>query len=265
MKINILEMIQREVGNNKSIALLMLTNIDGSTPRKEGSMMIVLEDGSTHDTIGGGKLELVSIHKAKECLKKGISKKYIFDLNDEEGSLGMQCGGQAEVFIKVFKPDNKLLIVGGGHIALELNKLGKLLDFHTVIFEDREEYCNNERFPDADELILGNIEDKLKEYPIAKDCYIVIITRGHAYDEVALKAVLNRDTAYIGMIGSKNKTKYVMDNMINEGFEKEILENVYAPIGLNIGGNEPNEIALSIISEIAVVKNGGSLKHMKDI
>lgn len=265
MRLDILEIIQNEINENRRVALLMLTNIEGSTPRKEGSMMIVLEDGSTHDTIGGGKLELVSIHKAKECLKKGTSKKYIFELNDDEGSLGMQCGGQAEVFIKVFKPDNKLLIVGGGHIALELNKLGKLLDFHTVIFEDREEYCNKERFPNADELILGNIEDKLKEYEIAKDCYIVIITRGHTYDEVALKTVLNRDAAYIGMIGSKNKTKYVMDNLIKDGFEKDILDSVYAPIGLNIGGSEPNEIALSIMSEISLVKNGGSLKHMKEL
>lgn len=265
MNINSLDIIKKEVEKNKKVALIMVTNIEGSTPREEGSMMVVLEDGSTHDTIGGGKLEFESVNKAIECIRKGISKKYVFELNDKEGSLGMKCGGQAEIFIKVFKPKSKLLIVGGGHIALELFKFGKLLDFHIAVFEDREEYLNNERFPDANELILGDIEKNLKEYPISNDCYIVIITRGHSYDEIALRTVLNRDAAYIGMIGSKNKTKYVMNNLINDGFDKEILDSVYAPIGLNLGGSEPNEIALSIISEIVLIRNNGKLKHMKEL
>lgn len=264
MNIDVLKIIQDEIESNRKVALLTLTGIEGSTPRNEGSMMVVLENGNTYETIGGGKLELVSIAKAKECLKKGTSKKYTFDLTDNEGSLGMQCGGQAEVFIKVFKPDNKLLIVGGGHIALQLYKLGKLMNFQTLIFEDREEYCNHERFPDADELIMGDIEEKLKDYPISSDCYVVIITRGHKYDEIALKTVLNRGASYIGMIGSRHKTRYVMNNLRKEGIKEAVLDSVYAPIGLRLGGEEPTEIALSIMSEIMLVKNKGSLKHMRD-
>lgn len=264
MELEILNAIKSEVNKNKRAALVMITNIEGSTPRHEGSMMVVYENGNITGTIGGGKLELVCIHKAKEYLRTGESKKDVFELTDEEGSLHMQCGGQAEIFFKIFKPDNKLLIVGGGHIALQLYELANTLKFETIIFEDREEYCNKDRFPNANELILGDIEESLANYPIDNNCYVVIITRGHNHDEVALKTVLNRNAAYIGMIGSRNKTKYVMDNLKKDGFDEKTLNEVYAPIGLKLGGETPEDIALSIISEIVLIKNGGSLKHMKE-
>lgn len=261
----VLEKVLEEIRLNKKTALATITNIKGSTPRKEGAMMMVMEDGTTFGTIGGGKLELVVTKWAKKCMEEGQTKTFNFKLTDEEGSLHMQCGGEADVFIKVFNPYNKLLIVGGGHIALKLYKLGKMLNFYTVVIEDREEFCNTDRFPEADELKFGNIEEILSEYPIDGNTYIVIVTRGHKHDETALKTVIDSKAKYIGMIGSSNKTKYVMDNLQREGISQEKFDKVYAPIGINLGGEAPEEIAFSIMSEILLVKNKGSLDHMKEI
>lgn len=265
MEYKILNEISDEIKLNKRVALATITRVEGSTPRKEGSMMGIKEDGTIFGTIGGGTLELVVMESAKNCIVNGESKNFNFKLTDDEGSLHMQCGGEADVFIKVFNPVDKLVIIGGGHIGLELYELAKMLEFYTIIVEDREEFCNINRFPNADELKLGEIQEALQEYSIDDSTYVVIVTRGHRHDEIALKSVIDSNAKYIGVIGSKNKTKYIMDNLKNEGIYQEKLDEIYAPIGLNLGGQTPKEIAFSIMSEILVVKNNGTLNHLKDI
>ena len=265
MEYKILNEISDEIKLNKRVALATITRVEGSTPRKEGSMMGIKEDGTIFGTIGGGTLELVVMEKAKKCIINGESKNFNFKLTDDEGSLHMQCGGEADVFIKVFNPVDKLVIIGGGHIGLELYELAKMLEFYTIIVEDREEFCNINRFPNADELKLGEIQEVLQEYSIDDSTYVVIVTRGHRHDEIALKSVIDSNAKYIGVIGSKNKTKYIMDNLKNEKVSQEKLDEIYAPIGLDLGGQTPKEIAFSIMSEILVVKNNGTLNHLKDI
>lgn len=265
MEYKVLDTISGEIKQNKKVALVTITKVEGSSPRKEGSMMGVKEDGTIFGTIGGGKLELVATQWAKKCMVNKSDRSFNFKLNDEVGSLHMQCGGEVDVFIKVFNPLHKLVIVGGGHVSLKLYELGNHLGFYSVIIEDREEFCNKERFPKADELKVGNIEEILSEYSLNDNCYVVIVTRGHKYDEIALKAVIESEAKYIGMIGSKNKTKYVRDNLIKAGISDELISRVYAPIGINLGGETPEEIAFSIMAEIQLVKNQGSLEHLKDI
>lgn len=264
MEYKVLEMISKEVKNNKRAAMVVITNSSDSTPRGRGSIMAVFEDESTYGTIGGGNLEYLAIKHAKECIRTGEDRTLDFDLSDG-GNTGMQCGGKASVFIKVFKPKHKLIIAGGGHIALNLEKLGNMLGFSVAIFDDREEFCNRERFPYADELIVGDIALKLKEYPIDKNCFVVIVTHGHKDDQDALREVINKDAQYVGMIGSSKKNKHIMNNLLNEGISKELLDKVYAPIGIDLGGETPECIAFSIMCEILAVKNSGSLRHMKEI
>ncbi|SET46924.1 xanthine dehydrogenase accessory factor [Natronincola peptidivorans] len=264
MEYKLLDVLREEVKENRKAALVTVTKAMGSTPRKTGSMMVVFQNGRTYGTIGGGKFEIAAIHAAVKSLEEGKSGSFHFQLNDEVGSLQMQCGGEADVFIKVFVPNHKLMLVGGGHIALSLYELGKKLGFFTVVFEDREEYANKARFPDVDEIQLGNIEEKLQNYPIDETCYIVIVTRGHQADESALKSVIHSNAAYIGMIGSKNKTAYILDNLRKEGIPQDTIDKLYAPIGLGLGGETPEEIALSILAEILLVKNNGRFIHMKD-
>lgn len=264
MEEKILKEIYESLRRGEKVSLATITDIKGSTPRKKGALMAVWEDGKILGSVGGGSLEHDVIEKAVNCIEKEEDEEFEFQLNDE-GDLHMQCGGEAKVYIKIFKPQPKLLIVGAGHIGVELFKLGKILDFYTVIFDDREEFANEKRFKGADEIIVGNIGEDIVKYPINQNTYIVIITRGHKCDEDALKGVANTEAAYIGMIGSKKKTEHVMKNLMNQGIAREVLQNVYAPIGLNISSGEPNEIAFGIMSEILLIKNKGSLKHMKDI
>lgn len=261
----ILGEIVKQINQGKRVALTMVTRSWGSSPSPYGAMMAVFEDGTVLGTVGGGSLEGEVIKKAKECLTAGENKVFAFELNNREvqESLNMICGGKVEVFIRVFVPKSKLLIVGGGHIAYELYKLGKFLDFYTVIFEDRPDFANKERFPQADDIKLGNIQTILQEYPIDESCYIVIVTRGHADDEKALKTVISRNAGYIGMIGSKKKVSLIKEKLKSEGVSEEQLAQVYAPIGLDLGGDTPAEIAISIMAEILLVKNKGHFKHLK--
>ncbi|SHG62783.1 xanthine dehydrogenase accessory factor [Thermosyntropha lipolytica DSM 11003] len=261
----ILDRVVKEINQGRRVALAMVTRIWGSSPSPEGAMMAVWEDGNTLGTVGGGSLEGEVIAKAQECLAKGQNEVFTFELNNKEAetSLNMICGGKVEVFIRVFIPRPKLLIVGGGHVAYEIYKLGKFLDFYTVIFEDRPEFGNFERFPQADDIKLGDIKTMLSEYPIDENCYIVIVTRGHAGDEEALQTVINSNAAYIGMIGSKRKVSLIREKLRNQGIGDEKLNKIYAPIGLDLGGDRPAEIAFSIMAEILLVKNKGQLRHLK--
>jgi len=264
MEYEVLERISKEIRDNKKAAMVIITDSLNSTPRGSGSVMAVFQDGSTYGTIGGGNLEYLSKERAKECIRAGEDRKFDFDLTDG-GNAGMQCGGKASVFIKVFKPRYKLIIVGGGHIALTLSKLGEMLGFSVVIFDDREEYCNKERFPYADELIVGNIGNKLKDYKMDNNCYAVIVTHGHKSDQEALKEIITQNTAYVGMIGSSKKNNQIMTNLTKEGISQDLIDKVYAPIGIDLGGETPECIAFSIMSEILAIKNNGTLRHMKDI
>lgn len=262
MEYELMEKLTRSVKENRKAALVTLVQEEGSSPGKQGFMMAVFEDGSTIGTIGGGSFENKARECAIQCMNEGKSMLMELELNDS-GELHMKCGGRASVFIKVFKSKDKLVIAGGGHIGIELYKLGKSLGFHTVIMEDREEYGNPERFPES-EIHVGNIGDCMRDYPLDRNCYVVIVTRGHESDSDALRAALGRDAGYVGMIGSRKKTKYVFEKLLDEGCKKSDLEAVYAPIGLELGGDTAAEIAFGIISEILLVRNGGQLRHMRD-
>lgn len=262
MEYEILEWLAAEVKANRKAALVTLIGEEGSTPGKKGFMMVVFEDGSTAGTIGGGSFENKVREYALQCMNEGNDKLLAMELNDS-GELHMQCGGKASVYIKVFREKDRLVIAGGGHIALELYKLGRGLGFHTVILEDREEYGNTERFPSSD-IYIGNIGESMSNYPLNKNCHVVIVTRGHEGDAAALKAAIGRGAGYVGMIGSRKKVKYVFDKLLKDGCKKEDLEAVYAPVGLDLGGDSASEIALGILSEILLVRNGGRLRHMRD-
>lgn len=259
----ILKKIYESINSGEAAALVTITEESGSTPRKSGSIMAVCNNRKIYGSIGGGKVEGVAINKAMECMEKSESANFHYKLNEAE--LGMECGGEVRGFIKVFSPKVKLIIIGAGHIGEKLNKLAKVLGMHTVIFDERTEYATKERFEYADELIVGNIEETLIDYTVNKDDNIVIVSNSHEIDKKALKIMINKDSAYIGMIGSERKIKHIMSELINEEISKERLMKVYAPMGLAIASRLPEEIALGIISEILLIKNKGSLNHMRDL
>lgn len=264
MEEKILSSIYENLRFGKKSAMVILIHDEGSTPRGSGTIMAVCEDGKMEGTIGGGNIEKVAIEKAKECILENKNSEYEFDLSDE-GGLHMQCGGKAKIYIKIFSPKKKLIIIGAGHISVELYKFAKILGFNITIIDDRIEFANRDRFPEVDEIIVGNIGESVKKIDTDENTFIVIVTRGHLCDEEALRECISRKYGYIGMIGSKNKTECVMKRLIDQGVSKEELGYIYAPIGLDIAKEEPSEIALSIISEIMLIKNKGTLNHLKNI
>lgn len=266
MEGKILKAVSSAVEKGIETAVVTVLEVKGSSPGKEGSMMAVFSDGSILGTVGGGALEYEFIQEALKAIKENKSCEKSFELT-EKGSLHMKCGGFVRAYIKVFAKREKLLIMGGGHLGAELYTLGKFLNKYVVIFDDREEFANRERFSEADEIIFGKMEETVKNYSIDENSYIIIVTRGHENDKECLKAILDKKVSpkYIGMVGSRGKVLSTYKELLDEGYSKEELKKIYSPIGLDISSSEPKEIALGIMAEITAVKNQKTGEHMRDV
>jgi xanthine dehydrogenase accessory factor len=152
----------------------------------------------------------------------------------------------------------KLIVVGAGHIAVPLVKMAKVLDFHVTVIDDRLLYANRERFPEADDVLIGDMAQTLKGMTITPAHYIVLITRGHMYDEPCLREIIYSPAKYIGMIGSRRRIKACFQRFHDEEkIAEDVLARVYAPIGLDIATETPAEIALSVLAEVIKVRRGG--------
>jgi xanthine dehydrogenase accessory factor len=216
--------------------------------------MVVYPDGSIAGTIGGGAMEAAIIREAMDAIAQGTSRMAHYELRDpESGDLGV-CGGEADVYIDVVASRPTLLVVGAGHVAVPVAEIGHMVGFRVVVLDDRAEMASEERFPTAEKRIVGDIAEKLGALSITPNTYVVIITRGHAYDEAALRVVVGSSAAYVGMIGSRRKVRTTFDRLIEDGISKDLVQRVRAPIGINIGAQTPAEIAVSILAEIVLVR-----------
>jgi len=237
----------------KEAALVTIISASGSTPREEGAKMLVMPDGSIVDSIGGGSVELQVIKEAIEVIKRGKPMHLCYRLKEGE-ELGMLCGGDVEIFIEPVIPAPTVFIFGGGHIALALAKMAKLVGFKIVVIDNRPEYAAPQRFPEAEQALAIDYAQSFSKLKIGKTGYIVIVTHGHMGDEVVLEGALKTEAKYIGMIGSKTKNKAVYSHLLAKGITQEQLDRIYAPIGLSIYARTPEEIAASILAEIIQVK-----------
>lgn len=263
LEAEVFELVSSSITKGIPVALVTVLDHAGSTPGKQGSIMAVLSNGMSKGSVGGGDLEYTIIKQTLECLLSGTSSEFEYSLTGR-GNVDMACGGNVRIYIKVFPASSKLYLVGGGHIAAQLYKLGQMAHFSVTVIDDRQEFANRERFPDATEIINADPAEVLSKITIDKDTYIAIATHSHVHDEAALRAVVGSKAAYIGLIGSKKKVKNFFLRMRKDGFSEEDIQKLYAPMGLDIANVKPEEIAISIISEMLQVKNSGNLQHMKD-
>ncbi len=258
----LIERIPELIKRNKTVALVTVTAACGSTPAEVGKDMLVDETGNIGGTVGGGNLEYVSIEKAKESISLGLSQSVSFDLKKD---LGMECGGQVDMFIKVYAPPTQVVLVGAGHVGHAVYQFARILGYDAVVIDDRAEVASNQHYPEAKAVIVGDIAQECEKLElVSENTYVVIASRGHKCDEIALYHLIQKKPRYIGVIGSRNKVKVMMGNLLEKGIPQELLDAVYSPIGIALGGGQPAEVALSIISEILLVKNGGTLTHMKE-
>ncbi len=167
--------------------------------------------------------------------------------------------GAAGNFEVLFEPSNQspqLLVLGGGHIAKSLVKMASFLGYHTTVVDDRLDFANKDRFPEADQVVCQDFEIYLKNLRTGPATFVVIVTRGHQYDLECLREAVGKPAAYIGMIGSRKKVKEVLKQLESEGISAEVLRKAYTPIGLAIGAETPEEIAVSILAQIVSVWRG---------
>lgn len=157
----------------------------------------------------------------------------------------------------------EVLILGGGHIAVPLARMAEILGYRYSVVDDRPEFAARERFPGAEALLCMSFQKALEKVLVGTNTSVVIITRGHAHDRLCLREVLKKGAPYVGMIGSRRKVRGILDGLRQEGVEEERLESVYSPIGLDIGAETPEEIALSIFAEIVAVRRGGQGRSLK--
>lgn len=264
METKVLTTLAATIESNRPAALVTVVSITGSAPGKPGALMVVEENGTTTGTVGGGNLEHKITSEAVAAIQLGQSKEVVYDLSSNK-ELGMTCGGTVRAFIKVFETPPTLIIVGAGHIGLELYKIALLQGFRVVVMDIRRELASPERFPHATREVVDDIAAALREYSIQSDCYVTIATATHEMDRFALEAVVESKAKYIGMIGSSGKIKKIFTYLLSQNISRTDIEKVYAPMGLNIASIRPREIALSIFSEILMVKNNGSPEPMRQI
>ena len=251
---------------NIPFAVTTIIETKGSTPRNTAKM-IVRRDGSIIGTIGGGLVEQYIIEQAQEAIRKHCSRTVHRSLLPSgKDAVGMECGGNMTVFIEVVNVHPKLVLIGGGHVNLAMAKAADLLDFEIQIVENRKEFISKERFPMASEWHYHeDLAKAIDKVNIDQDTYIIIATNHD--DTTSIQEVINSPAAYIGMLGSKRKVATIMKTLRAEGFPKENISDVHSPVGLDIGAETPEEIAVSVLAEVLMVKNkkkGHSLKAFVD-
>ena len=232
------------------VAMANLIKPGANNSSQIGAKLFIRLDGSTAGTIGDADLDAQAIKKARGLMDHGKNE-YV---QTDDGS---------EYFIEAYTTPPQLVLCGGGHVSNAIAPLAKKLGFLTFITDDREEFANPERFPEADIVIAKKPEDALQELPINPNTFIIVATRGHRYDNVALAAAARTPAKYVGLLGSKRKIILIYEDLIKMGVPLERIKELRAPIGLDIHARTPDEIAVSILSEILMFRLGGTGGVMK--
>ncbi|MBT8398772.1 MAG: XdhC family protein [Gemmatimonadetes bacterium] len=182
-------------------------------------------------------------------------------------SLPLRDGAEASVYLELHHPPAEMVIVGAGHIAQPLCTLGSLLGLRVRVLDDRPEFATRERFPEAKDVLRVDFSDPFDEVRLHSWSHVVLVTRGHRYDFECLRNVLQHEVlpGYIGMIGSRRRVRATFDALLEEGFPREVLAQVRAPIGLDIGAETPAEIAVSVVAEMVREWRGGSGSPMREV
>src|SRR6266498_3819745 len=249
--------------NNESAALCTVVKSEGSTPRHVGSKMLVYPNGKFVGTVGGGELESRVIKAALESLNGGGAQNLSYTMADpSRGDPGV-CGGTVEVFVEPILPPAMIVVIGAGHVGKAVVHLAKWLGFRVAVSDDRAEFCNPESTPGGDAYYpveMGKLAEHLK---INRQTYIVITSRGSGVDAAGLPGLLEADAAYIGVIGSRRRWLTTAKALKEKGVSDEKLARVHSPMGLELNAETPEEIAVSILAEILMIKDKGTGKSMK--
>jgi xanthine dehydrogenase accessory factor len=247
------------------VALATVIRTTGSMPRHAGSKMIIFEEGRIQGTVGGGAMEARVIADGQAALVDGQTRLNTYVLNDlRDGDPGI-CGGSADIFIEPIRARPLLLVIGGGHVGKALAELGKWAGFRVALSDDRPAFCNPEYAPGLDAYHVVPPAELLRHVPLGPNVYVAAVTRGLPVDEKLLPSLLRADPppAYLGLIGSRRRWALTIKALESQGFARQELARVHAPIGLELNAETPQEIAISIMAEITMIRRGGTGAPMR--
>lgn len=242
--------VTNSYGGSNPVAIASLIKQSDGNITSVGAKFLIRYDGTHEGTLGSHRLDQDAIKRAQVLMIHGQNEYVITEGGDE-------------YFIEAYTTPPQLVICGGGHVSNAIAPLAKTLGFHIFITDDREEFANKERFPQADIILVEKPEDALPLLPINPNTFIVIATRGHRYDNVALAAAAKTTAKYVGLMGSQRKAILIYGDLIRNGISMERIKEIRSPIGLDITARTPDEIAISIMAEILMYRLGGTGKPMK--
>lgn len=241
-------------------ALATVIRTSGSAPQQPAARLVLRPDGSAVGTVGGGAVERAVLEALAACIASGKPELVVYDLGRD---LGMCCGGRMEVFVEPIESLQRLLVFGAGHVAKPTAKLALEVGFSVTVIDDREELNTAERFPGCTLLSAEPAEAAAKLEPRAED-WILIVSYDHRLDEEALDTYVRLPHRYLGVIGSRRKIFRILQR-ISHKRGLPALDRVYAPVGLDLGAVSPEEIAVSIVSELIALRHGKPARHMRAV
>jgi xanthine dehydrogenase accessory factor len=243
--------LAKAAAHNEPAALLTLVDASGKSDLTAGAKAIVTPSANSIPELASlGEPALDSIRRQ---VQEGNPALFEIDRDDVlKLTTRVEPPGMSRVFVDPVSAAQRLIIVGAGHIAQPLAELGSMLGFHVTVIDDRASFANRERFPTADEITVKPFKSAIESIRLDKHCYLISVTRGHAFDEETLRAALSQKArdAFLGMIGSKRRVRATLERIEADGVERELLDEIHAPIGLDIGAQTPAEIAVAIMAEI---------------
>ncbi|HLG61599.1 MAG TPA: XdhC/CoxI family protein [Ktedonosporobacter sp.] len=256
--------IQGALRRGERVAVATVVKTIGAAPCGVGSKMLIHTDGTTSGSFAGPHTDGKVVQEALQAIREGRTYTSHIHLDADQGEAVGSCGATLEVFFEVLRPDARLIIAGAGYVAQALAHLATRLDFRIVVVDDRRDLADPHSFDEKVQLTFGDIPETIRKLEPDESSWIVIVTRGHHLDKDALRAALATNAAYIGMIGSPSKVKHIFKELLKEGIARERLARVHAPIGLDLGAETPDEIALSIAAEMLMLRKKASGAQLKE-
>jgi xanthine dehydrogenase accessory factor len=248
-----------EAGGSAAAVVVVRAQSAGLTGRRLAVTRTASDRVTTHGSLGTGALDAAALSALAHALDAPRARDGLRELHAD--------GQTVEVYLEVRRPVQELIVVGAGHIAQPMAHVGALLGFRVTVLDDRPDFATRERFPDADRVVRADFSDPFADIPLHDRSHILLVTRGHKYDYDCLVRALRADPppAYIGMIGSRRRVRATFVQLVEEGFPMDLIERIHAPVGLDVGAETPEEIAVAVAAELVLVRRGGTGLPLKGV
>lgn len=257
--------VVEELSRNKIVAVVTIVSKEGSGPRDLGAQMIVTEDGFKYGTIGGGSLEGILYSEALKALKEGKPRLLKLALrrdNIPKDAIptNQLCGGVVEAFINVIQPSPRLILAGGGNVGKPIADIASILGFRVIVIDDKQELANPQRYPYAEKVMVGNLEEEVGKLQYVKtDVFVIAYGEVETDYKVLRKLIELKFPGHIWALCSRNRCAWMLKRLQEENFNlSDYKDRLHMPAGLDIGSDTPEEIAVSILAEVICVRKSCS-------